>query len=168
MATSEPEDLARERRRKEARAATVLGGGERLQLLRVRQGDVEALNPTRWSRLPRLPETVSDPIPDLYGDFDLVFPVLELDAHTTGEDASWVFLRMGFPRELRPKGWVYLKFEGRIRARCRVEHMGFRESALEHTPDAYGKRIARPEATLELIGGWQYGNAPAYRRVGYR
>ncbi len=52
-----------------------------------------------------LPPSPSDPVRDLLGDHDLVFPVHAIDDHTTGPDRNWLRATT-FPQQLRQGGWV--------------------------------------------------------------
>ena len=63
----------------------------------------------------------------LHGDRDASVPVCSITAYVDA-DADWLPVP-GYPRLLRPHGWVYLRERGRLGARVRaegVEHLAVR------------------------------------------
>ena len=80
----------------------------------------------------------------------------------SGPGNDWLFLT-GFPHELRPSGWVYVKVEGRIVGRVRVRGVGYRMNVREHTPDDDGvHRLVSATPTLEVDPDtWEPVDIPA-------
>lgn len=139
-----------EERRRELRAA------EDTRLRRASQG---AAKP---SSKPKLPAAPGDPIPELTGEFDLVYPVHSVIDHTEHDGNDWLFLS-GIPRQLRAGGWVYLKVGTEVVARATVRSIGYRENVEEHTPDDQGvHHKVEFTATLEVDpDSWEQLSFPA-------
>ena len=128
--------------------------------------------PTRKPGRPgHMPWTANDPVPQLCGDRDLSTPVHEVDPHVLGPGNGWLFGDQGFPKHLRPGGWVYLRHDGMLGARARVRGIGFRVERRLHTgdPDDLG-----PGPTIELDAEtWEFvaidlGELADHQRQGYR
>jgi hypothetical protein len=117
-----------------------------------------------------MPRTEGDPPPPLIGNKDVSVPVYDIDAHTSGDGNDWLFAENGFPWDLRPGGWVYLRNEGRLGARARVEGIGFRTERRYHT----GSGDAGPGPTIEVDPAtWEtvdvdLGELAESQRQGYR
>ena len=75
---------------------------------------------------------------------------------------DWLFLT-GFPHDLRPNGWVYVKVEGHIVARVRVRGVGYRMNVREHSPHDDGvHHLVSATATLEVDANtWDPVDFPA-------
>lgn len=104
-----------------------------------------------------LPRSVDDATPALFGDKDLAYeiPDTNLSYHAQGADKDWLPIS-SMPTELRKQGWVYLKIQDRLVARCQVKGIGYRDRrwSHEHTDTASD---AGPGPTLELDGSdWQF------------
>jgi hypothetical protein len=110
----------------------------------------------------KLPAAPGDPIPELTGEFDLVYPVHSVIDHTERDGNDWLFLTT-FPRRLRSGGWVYLKVGNEVVARARVRSIGYRENVEEHTPDDHGvHHNVEFTATLEVDpDSWEQVSFPA-------
>lgn len=127
--------------------------------------------PPRAARRGAMPKTAGDPLPVLLGDKDVSVPVWEFDVHMDGPGSSWLFAENGFPWELRPGGWVYLRHDGRLGGRARVRRIGFRDVRHYHTGDATD---AGPGPTIEVDPDtWEatsidLGELSESQRQGYR
>lgn len=102
----------------------------------------------------RLPRSQSDTLPELIGDKDLAYeiPPSDLRYFTTGAEADWLPLSL-MPRELRPRGFVYLQIDADLVARARVSGVGFRDRRWAHAAPEAATELG-PGATLELEAGW--------------
>ncbi len=103
-----------------------------------------------------LPKSVDDECPDLFGDKDLAYEIPDSNVryHVQGPDQGWLPIST-MPTELREHGWVYLKSDDYLVARCRVKSVGFRDQRWSHEhPDTTSD--VGPGATLELDGGWEF------------
>lgn len=123
-------------------------------------------------RLSSLPTSSADPVRELSGAHDLVFPVHFFDDHTTGDGSDWVNATgQGFPHSLRAAGWVYLKADGRVGARCRALRIEYRENLHEHTPD-HGIHAPIAQAAVIALDAstWESVDFPAHpnHQQGYR
>jgi hypothetical protein len=134
---------------------------ERLAELRSQYESATAPPKNRTSRT-ALPTSASDPCPTLIGGHDLVYPTHSLSDHMSGPGNDWLFLT-GFPHDLRPSGWVYVKVEGQIVARVRARGVGYRIDVREHTPDEHGvHQLVASTPTLELDPEtWELVDFPA-------
>lgn len=65
----------------------------------------------------------------LAGDKDVSMAVHEI-APYVGADNDWMLALSGFPHHLRSGGYLYLRTEGSLRARARVQRMEWREGHL--------------------------------------
>ncbi len=127
--------------------------------------------PPRTARRGQMPATPDDPLPRLVGDKDMSYPVHDFEAHMLGPRNSWLFAENGFPWDLRPGGWVYLRHDGILGARGRVDGIGFRTERRQHTgePDDVG-----PGPTIEIDPNtWEstsidLGDLAETQRQGYR
>lgn len=137
---------------------------------------LQRLNPAQASqtsmRLSTLPTSLADPVRELKGRYDLVFPVHFFDDHTAGDGSDWVNVTgQGFPHLLRPAGWVYLKSDGWVGARCRALRIEYRENLHEHTPD-HGVHAPIPYAAVLALDAstWELVDFPAHpnHQQGYR
>ena len=59
------------------------------------------------------------------------------------------------PTELRERGWVYLKVDDYLAARCRVVEVGYRDRRWSHEAPGVTSDIGSG-ATLELDGNWDF------------
>lgn len=97
------------------------------------------------ARQSSLPTSHSDPVRNLVGEFDLVYPVHVVADHVSGAGNDWVKLSgFGFPHDLRSGGWLYLKQGDRVLARCRALRVEWRDGLRYHT--------AGPEGIQEDVG----------------
>jgi len=127
--------------------------------------------PARAARRGAMPKAAGDPLPVLLGDKDVSVPVWDFDVHMDGPGRGWLFAENGFPWELRPGGWVYLRHEGRLGGRARVKGIGFRDVRQYHTGDSSD---AGPGPTIEVDPDtWEptsidLGELSESQRQGYR
>jgi hypothetical protein len=153
--------LLREQRRADAKRSAANVSPERLLDLQSKYGSKRGSTrgPVAFAKLPA---TADDPLPELRGSHDLVYPIHDLADHRDGPDNDWLFLTV-FPRGLRARGWIYVKAQGAIRARVRVVGVGFRTNVHEHTPDEAGAHApVASTATLELDSTtWELLDVPA-------
>ena len=112
--------------------------------------------PSTPRRSRALPRSVHDKSPELAGGKDLAYEIPEnnLRHHVQGPDKSWLPIST-MPTELRNKGWVYLKCDDRVVARCRVRNVGFRDQRWSHESSNTTSDIG-PGATLEVDGDWEF------------
>jgi hypothetical protein len=130
--------------------------------------------PAKPSRAPsksKLPQTAKDPLPPLPGNKDLSCAVFEIAAHVDGPGNDWIVAK-GFPAQLRPGGWIYLRHDGSLGARARVTGIGFRENRPQHTGDTTenwgpGPTIEIDASTWERIDS-PLGELADSQRQGYR
>jgi hypothetical protein len=149
MITEYDPSLLREQRRADAKRSAASASPERLLDLQSKYGSKRrsTKSPVAFAKLP---VTATDPLPELRGSHDLVYPIHSLADHMDGPGNDWLFLTV-FPRGLRPKGWIYVKVQNTIQARVRVVGVGFRTLVQQHTPDDQGVHAnVASTATLEL------------------
>lgn len=103
-----------------------------------------------------LPKSVGDDSPPLVGDKDLAYeiPDTNLRYHVQGADKVWLPIST-MPTELRSNGWVYLKSDDRVVARCRVKGVGYRDQRWSHESAETTSDVG-PGPTLELSGDWEF------------
>lgn len=90
--------------------------------------------PPRPKRPTTSPRNADDPIAPLGGTKDVSIPMYALEAYL-GERTDWLAALNGYPHDLRPGGWVYLRFEERLAARVRVQAMTWRDERPVRTGD---------------------------------
>lgn len=90
--------------------------------------------PPRLKRPTTSPRSPDDPIAPLDGTKDLSTPMYALEPYL-GEGTDWLAALSGYPHDLRPGGWLYLRFEERLAARVRVRAMAWRDERPVRTGD---------------------------------
>lgn len=84
------------------------------------------------------PRSADDPIAPLSGTKDVSVPEHSLDPYL-GAKTDWL-VSQGYPSDLRPRGWIYLRCDDRLAARVRAVGMGWRdERPVRHGEDPSGK-----------------------------
>lgn len=98
----------------------------------------------------RLPRSMADEAPTLFGDSDLAYEIPEDNAyfHMMEPDNDWVAIS-SMPKRLRPDGWLYLQVDRDVIARCRVRGIGFRDRRWTQEPKDDTADLG-PGPTLEL------------------
>jgi hypothetical protein len=80
------------------------------------------------------PHSVDDPIAPLSGSKDISIPMHAVEPYL-GSD--WL-ITQGYPHDLRPGGWVYLRVDERLAARVRAVGMRWRDDRPWRTGDEPG------------------------------
>lgn len=80
----------------------------------------------RRARATKAPKSADDVIAPLAGDKDLSIPVFDSEPNVRA-DNDWMTATSGYPHDLRPNGWLYLRCNGALVARVRVPAMAWRD-----------------------------------------
>jgi hypothetical protein len=90
--------------------------------------------PSAAKRPTTSPRSAADPIEPLHGTKDLSMHVHQLEPYF-GARTDWLAASHGYPQDLRPGGWVYLRCDGKYAARVRVVGLEWREQRPFRTGD---------------------------------
>jgi hypothetical protein len=88
----------------------------------------------RGRRPTTVPRSADDPIQPLRGTKDVSMPVHAVGPYLD-ERTDWMPAMNGYPHDLRPDGWLYLRLDGRLVARVTVPSMGWRDERPARTSD---------------------------------
>lgn len=102
----------------------------------------------------RLPRSAMDEVPDLVGDKDLAYeiPPSDFEYFISGPESGWLPITQ-MPKQLRPRGYVYLQIDGDLVAKAQVRSIGFREQRWDHAAPDVATDLG-PGPTIEVEGGW--------------
>jgi hypothetical protein len=131
-----------------------------------------APKPARPRRPTSSPKSADDIILPLSGDKDVSVPVHRLDPYLDAR-TDWL-IGQGYPHDLRPGGWLYLRNDDHLRARVRARRMAWREERPWRTGESLDDPGAGPglvfdvdPATWEAVA-FPLGELADRQRQGYR
>ncbi len=112
------------------------------------------------------PRSADDPIVPLHGTKDISLGMYAIDPYL-GERTDWL-VGHGYPHDLRPRGWVYLRYEDRLAARVRAVGMGWREDRPVRTGEDPGGKGFGPGLVFEVDPEtWQRFDQPLGEDAGW-